>query len=272
MSITIPLHPVTIASLEEGRMAHVMREVGTEFAAFGGYLCGFGGAGSWQNQTIVLPYEGEPDADAIEAADAFYVARGVEPQINVAPHVHPGLLERVTALGYRCKQVELVYAIDLEAAALEDVAMPDGVAFETVARNDPARIDDWARMNTLLFFGEGDHAVHVEAARRCALVDRATSLMVTSDGEDVGVGGFETFGELAALWGAAVREDHRRRGIQLALIHERLRLAREAGCRYATIGSVAGIGTERNAMRAGMRLVYPRLEMARAGEALTPSV
>lgn len=253
-------------------MANVMREVSAEHASIGGFSCGFGGAGSWQNQAIALPYEGEPDERALRAVDAFYAERGSEPQVCVAPHVHPKLLEAVVAMGYRCKQVELVYAIDLEETPIPAPALREGVAFESVDPSDAGLVRTWAALNTFLFFGEGEHRVHVEAAERCVVSERATSLLVRSGDEFVGVAGFETFEDMAALWGAAVREDHRRRGIQLALIHERLRLAREAGVRYATIGSVAGIGTERNALRAGMRLVYPRLEMARAGEGLTPSV
>jgi len=232
---------------------------------------GFGGLGSWQNQAIPEAYGGEPDDDAIASVDAWYVERGAAPQINVTPHIHPGLLQRVTARGYQCKEVELVYAIDLHAAAIADPPPPTGVAFESIDRADAARVGGWARLNTLLFFGEGEHTVHVDAARRGALADRSYTTIVTHAGEDIACAGSESIENMVALWGAAVREDHRRKGIQLALILERLGRARDLGARYATIASVARIGTERNAMRAGMALVYPRLEMVRPGDGLTPS-
>lgn len=45
-------------------------------------------------------------------------------------------------------------------------------------------------------------------------------------------------GEVARLWGAATREEHRGHGAYRAVLHERLRLARERG---ATLGLVKGL-------------------------------
>ena len=83
--------------------------------------------------------------------------------------------------------------------------------------------------------------------------------------------GCERFENLGAVWGGAVAPSYRRRGVQRMLIEQRLLLLREAGLQWATIASDPSVGTERNAIRAGMRPAYTRLEMVRPGEGLVPS-
>jgi ribosomal protein S18 acetylase RimI-like enzyme len=90
-------------------------------------------------------------------------------------------------------------------------------------------------------------------------------------GEIIAACGCELFEQSGALWGGAVASEHRRRGIQQMLIAHRLHLLRERGQRWATVASEPTIGTERNALRAGMRPAYTRLEMVRPGKGLIPS-
>lgn len=54
---------------------------------------------------------------------------------------------------------------------------------------------------------------------------------------------------------------HRGRGIQAALLRERLRRAWEGGCEYAAISATPGSTSARNIERQGFRLAYTRLSL-----------
>ena len=77
---------------------------------------------------------------------------------------------------------------------------------------------------------------------------------------------------IVALFGLAVVPEYRRRGVQQALIAERLRLARDAGARVATIGSRPGHSTERNVRRMGFQTAYTKVSLVRPGAGLRPVI
>ena len=68
--------------------------------------------------------------------------------------------------------------------------------------------------------------------------------------------------EGVALFGGAatVPEVRRRRGLQAALLNERMRYAAEHGCDLAMMVAEAGSNSQRNAERKGFRVAYTRLK------------
>jgi hypothetical protein len=52
----------------------------------------------------------------------------------------------------------------------------------------------------------------------------------------------------------------RRRGLQSALLQERMRYAFDHGCDLAVMGAEAGSGSQRNAERNGFRIAYTRMK------------
>jgi GNAT superfamily N-acetyltransferase len=111
----------------------------------------------------------------------------------------------------------------------------------------------------------------IALAIKCVTHPRCTGYTAFLDGLPVSAGAIEVHGEVAALFGLSVLTDYRARGIQTAMIHHRLLAARERGARIATIGSAPGIGTERNARRAGFQVAYTRVFMHRPGPGLEPA-
>jgi hypothetical protein len=67
------------------------------------------------------------------------------------------------------------------------------------------------------------------------------------------------------LFGDATLVGARRRGLQLALIRQRLKTAAAMGCDVATASVLAGSVSHRNYERAGFQLVYARVMVSRAG-------
>jgi ribosomal protein S18 acetylase RimI-like enzyme len=63
---------------------------------------------------------------------------------------------------------------------------------------------------------------------------------------------------IAALTGAATAPEHRRRGVQTALLSARLADAASAGCDVAIITTQPGSKSQQNAQRRGFDLLYTR--------------
>jgi GNAT superfamily N-acetyltransferase len=63
---------------------------------------------------------------------------------------------------------------------------------------------------------------------------------------------------VAILCGAATRPDHRRRGVQTALLGARLALAARQACDVAVLTTQPGSKSQENAQRQGFSLLYTR--------------
>ncbi|MBP7678421.1 MAG: GNAT family N-acetyltransferase, partial [Thermoanaerobaculia bacterium] len=70
-------------------------------------------------------------------------------------------------------------------------------------------------------------------------------------------------GGLAQLCGAATLPDHRRRGIQTALLAERLAAAGRSGCGLAVVTTQPGSKSQENVRRRGFALLYTRAILVR---------
>jgi ribosomal protein S18 acetylase RimI-like enzyme len=71
-------------------------------------------------------------------------------------------------------------------------------------------------------------------------------------------------GDIAQLTGAATLPEHRRRGVQSALLARRLTLAADAGCGVAVVTTAPGSKSQQNVMRAGFSLLYARAVLVKA--------
>ena len=68
---------------------------------------------------------------------------------------------------------------------------------------------------------------------------------------------------VAQLCGAATRPEHRRRGVQSALLAVRLDVASQAGCDIAVVTTQPGSKSQENVQRQGFALLYTRAVLVR---------
>ena len=68
---------------------------------------------------------------------------------------------------------------------------------------------------------------------------------------------------IASLFGTATLPEYRGRGVQSALIAQRLQEAGLAACEYAVVSTMPGGGSQRNMERRGFRLAYTKVVMMR---------
>jgi GNAT superfamily N-acetyltransferase len=141
---------------------------------------------------------------------------------------------------------------------VESAPEPDPAPLAPDVQIRPARADDAARIGALIGAGfdlpEHAGAIYAEVVNR----PRWLALVASVGGDLAGVGLLFIDGTRAYLAGGVVHPAHRRRGIQRALVIERIRLARERG--VGIIASETGVAlpgqanpSHDNMTRAGLR-------------------
>jgi len=78
------------------------------------------------------------------------------------------------------------------------------------------------------------------------------------DGKPGAAGVLSMHDNVALFGGASTVPELRRRGLQTALLHERMRYAFDHGCDLAMMVAVPGSDSQRNAERKGFRIAYTR--------------
>jgi len=132
--------------------------------------------------------------------------------------------------------------LDVLARSLADggpaVTVPDGVELRWAA--DPQTFADSMRIGAIVFGGEDDVSEDVVAEEFTRAETKRTavgggSLVAYVDGEPVATGSLTLEGPDARLWGGAVLEGFRGRGLYQALLAERLRYAVQCGSELALV-------------------------------------
>lgn len=190
---------------------------------------------------------GPEDAAQLPEVEAFYARHGLPSQVVLYSNAEAALLGALVARGYTLSRLLHAHARSLEDD-LPEPALP-------VHQAEPAVWADLAGRA----FGPGS-----EAIMRLSAARPNTSLWVCElDGHLVAAGALSVFGGLALLYSAATLPEWRGRGAQRALLHARLRHARDHGADLAGVLTSPGTISERNMRRAGFRMVGARLSFER---------
>jgi GNAT superfamily N-acetyltransferase len=83
------------------------------------------------------------------------------------------------------------------------------------------------------------------------------------EGAAAGGASMRTFDGVAQLCGAGTLREHRRRGVQAALLERRLAEAAREGCELAVVTTLPGSKSQENVLRTGFELVYVRAILRR---------
>ena len=184
----------------------------------------------------------------------------------VAAPADKSLVRGLTRRGFVLREFENVFVRRLAGESLPLVGSRSGdsnAQVQLLDVHDENALHEFVQVTTRGFHGEEHEpsAALFQATERLALHPLVETFLVRIDGRAVGASSMEVRGGVAALIGATVQPPFRRRGLQQALIHQRLVRAQELGADFACVHSSLGGATERNAQRLGLQLAYTKAIM-----------
>lgn len=217
------------------------------------------------NKLAGLGFDGLPPDGQLEEVERALAVRGASLRIEVSSLGDPAIVRQLTRRGYELVGFENVLGLDLRTwiaspAADEHIdvrlaqADEGNVWLDTVTTgflhadtfDGPPSQESFGREALERIFGDMLFAGGLERylARRGGVVAGGASLQVTD--------------HVALLCGAATLPDHRRRGVQSALLDERLRSAVTRGCDIAVVTTEPASKSQANVQRLGFALLYAR--------------
>jgi GNAT superfamily N-acetyltransferase len=201
---------------------------------------------------------GEVTAADIDRVEEFFRSREVPSTIVVSPLADESLRAELGRRGYAIAEFNSVLIRRINSE--EPFTPPAGVVIERVTEDT---VRPW--MNAIAQGFALDIVVADEVFGGFAALPGALPFLARIEGKVVGGCGGRVIPEarLAALFGTATLPEYRSRGVQTALIAQRLLEAARAGCEYAVVSTIPGSGSQRNMERRGFRLAYTKAVMRR---------
>ena len=216
----------------------------------------FDGVDSPVTQSFGLGIFEDPGSEAMEQIERFFLDRSAPVMHEVCPLAGVGMLNLLCARGYRPIEISSV----LYQSIASGVGGPATSAGITVRAIDPQEASLWAGIHARGWahdhpefqeFLEG--FIALSAAR-----EQSVCFLAELDGAPGAAGVLCLHEGVALFGGAATAPEMRRRGLQAALLRERMRYALEHGCDLAMMVAEAGSQSQRNAERTGFRVAYTR--------------
>jgi ribosomal protein S18 acetylase RimI-like enzyme len=237
----------------------------------GGAAAVYAGPGVPSNKLAGLGLAGDLDERELDALEDEFRRRGAPLQVELSTLADPAVGALLTRRGYVLVNFENVLGLALDAPLVEEAARrehDDAARGITVRRleGDPgpwieAMITGFANPDT--FDGPPSHEnysreVLERAYRDYGQVEGSVRYAAFRNGALAGGGSARFDGGIAQMTGAATIPEHRRNGVQSAVLRARLLDAARHGCDLATVTVQPGSKSMENAQRAGFALLYPR--------------
>ena len=227
-----------------------------------GGLASFAADDSPFNKVVGLGFDGVPADDVLDEIEHAYAGVGAPVQVELPHLADPEIGIVLSRRGYRLESFENVLGIAI--ADKYDVTLPDGIEIRPSGDDE---LDLWLNLMAdavavpdtqgVPWREEFPRDTYIEAERDAAAAD-ITRYIAVLNGEIAGGAGLRTTEGVAQFAGAATLPDHRRRGIQSALLFTRLSDAAAAGCDVGVITTQPASKSQQNAQRSGFDLLYTR--------------
>ncbi len=229
-------------------------ESGAEWMQCGGAYAVFDGVDSPVTQSFGLGILEELSGATLDTLERFFVERGAPVLHEVSPLAGVAALDLLCARGYRPIEISNVMYRPVEQTAGSG---GEGIQVRAAA---PDEMELWNEINARGWCSE--HPELVEFLRLTGTISSAreeTVCFIAEWQSQPGAAGALSMHDGVALFaGAATVPELRRRGLQAALLEERMRYAADHGCDLAMMVAEAGSNSQRNAERQGFRVAYTR--------------
>ncbi len=263
------IDPRWCRDLNERRQALAVSTLADESVPVGGGVMAHTAGAPWICKAVALELESDLAPHDLERVCVWFRERGVAPTVELTSLSSEASLRVAAEAGFGLVEVENVLATQPHAPEVEP---PQGVVLRHVDPGDAASVRRFAEIVSSGFVPAGEtppEPVIESGVRSVHQPAFVAVLACDASGEPIAAAGTEIVelehgsggaaDTLLALCGTTVLPPFRRRGIQQALMAERLRLGVARGATLALVESKPGIPTERNAARLGFSLRYTRL-------------
>jgi GNAT superfamily N-acetyltransferase len=192
----------------------------------------------------------------LDTLERFFLDRGAAVNHEVSPLAGLAALDLLCSRRYRPIEISNVMVRPVEKPAAS------GIGNIRVRRTAPQEAQLWAGINARGWAHEHPELLNfvIEMGGLSAARPQSLCFLAEQDGE-AGAAAMLFIHEGVALFaGAATVPELRRRGLQAALLEERMRYAFDQGCDLAMMVAEAGSNSQRNAERQGFQIAYTRMK------------
>jgi GNAT superfamily N-acetyltransferase len=251
---------------ELGQAAARRREPGSVFLqGIGGGVATFITLGSPVNKLAGLGFGEVPTARQLTHVEEAFASRNAPLQVELASIGDPAVGKLLTQRGYELVGFENVLGLPLDQSALTDTGNPSVTVERAGASDTDAWIDAVATgfLHPDTFDGPPSHESFDREAITNIFADVQAvpsfeRFFARREGVVAGGASLRLDQGIAQLAGAATLPEHRRRGVQTALLRYRLREAASRGCDIAIVTTQPGSKSAENVQRFGFAILYVR--------------
>jgi GNAT superfamily N-acetyltransferase len=241
-------------------------------APIGGGVAVYTGAGSPANKLAGLGFGDLPPSAELETIENAFALRRAPLQAEVASLGDPVVLRMLSRRGYELIGFENVLGLPLDLAAMEERVSPS-VTVERAGPDDTSAWMDAVATGFLhpdTFDGPESHESFSRDVIEQIFGDTFATpsferFIARRDGVIAGGASLRIHQGVAQLAGAATLPQHRRQGVQTALLKHRLLDAAQRGCDVAVVTTQPGSKSTENVQRFGFAVLYVRAIMIREG-------
>ena len=229
---------------------------GAEWIKCAGAYAVFDGPDSPITQTFGLGLFEELTPAALDRIEEFFQSRGAAVQHEVSPFVSAAALDLLCTRGYRPIEISsvLFQPVQERPATSGDNITVRVIGADELPLWNEISLRGWTHEHPeLLAFME--RMMALSSAR-----ENSVSFLAELDGVPGAAGALVLHEGVALFGGATTVPEVRRKGLQVALLTERMRYAAREGCDLAMMVTEAGSGSQRNAERNGFRIAYTRMK------------
>jgi len=247
---------------------HAFPDCKAEWMHCGGGVAVFDGVESPTTQCFGLGIFEPLSIPTLEIVEQFFSQRGASVNLEVSPLVGVEAMNLLCTRNYRPVEVSSVLYRPVEAPPNPHRSSINARRI----RSNEAPL--WSSISTRAWAHEHpEWSDFILESAQIIAARESSPCFIAYDGDTPGAAGTLCIHEGVALFGgAATLFEMRRRGLQSALLDERMRYASEHGCDLAMMVAEAGSNSQRNAERKGFRIAYTRIKWRLVVEVSSPSV
>lgn len=227
---------------------------GAQWMEYAGAFAAFNGVDSPVTQSFGLGLFEPLSVATLEVIERFFFHYGASVDLEVSPLVGVAALNLLCSRGYRPLEISnVLYQLIGKPGASNSGAI-------RVRVTGPDEAELWAHINAQGWAQEYPELLDLIVKSGALISTREGSVCFIAEiDREPGAAGVLCLHEGVALFGgAATVPAMRRRGLQTALLDERMRYAFDHGCDLAMMVTEPGSNSQRNAERRGFRIAYTR--------------